>query len=133
MEVLTLTETTAQPPEAPFSISYTPGKPPIITHRPEGEPVDWIPSAREFRELGIFDEVAKNQQALDAAFLVVTQLGGQRMDSGGGGQASAGGGDGRSCGHGVMKYAEGVSQKTRKPWKRYDCPIKADNCPSQWG
>lgn len=130
-----MTESTNTPPEAPFSISYTPGKMPIITHRPEGELADWIPSTREFRELGIYDEIAKNQQALDAAFLVVTQLGGQRMDSAG--QSAppqqAGGGDGRTCAHGTMKYAEGKSQKTQKWWKRYDCPAKADNCAAQWG
>jgi hypothetical protein len=114
-------------------VTWTPGKTPLVTFRPEGEVTDWIPSLREFRESGIADEIAKTQDTLNAAFLVVTQLGGQRMDSSGGNQASAGAGDGRKCDHGVMKYSEGISQKTRKPWKRYDCPTKAANCAAQWG
>jgi hypothetical protein len=117
-------------------VSWTPGKAPIITFRPEGDVTDWSPSLMEFRESGIADEIAKTQQSIDAAFLVVTQLGGQRMDApaSGGGQPSAPAaqGDGRSCGHGVMKYFEGIG-KTGKAYKRYDCPIKADGCPAQWG
>lgn len=128
-----MTETTSTPPEAPLSISWTPGKPPIVTYRPEGNVVDWIPGVRELREMGVYDEVFKNQQALDAAFQVVTQLGGTRIDSGGQAPAGDAQGDGRSCAHGTMKFATGKSAKTNKQWKRYDCPQKADNCPAQWG
>jgi hypothetical protein len=119
-------------------VTWTPGKVPLITFRPEGDVTDWSPSLMEFRDSGIADEIAKTQQSIDAAFLVVTQLGGQRIDapaSGGGYQqpaAPAAVGDGRSCAHGVMKYFEGIG-KTGKAYKRYDCPIKADGCAAQWG
>ena len=118
--------TDSNPPEAPFSINLKPGQPPQVTFRPEGDVVDWCPSLLEIRDSGIFDEIAKTQQAMDAAFLVVTQLGGQRVD------APAAGGDGRSCAHGVMKYATGDG-KNGKPYHRYDCPIKAAGCAAQWG
>jgi hypothetical protein len=132
---------TSTPPEAPFSVTWTPGKVPLITFRPEGDVTDWSPSLMEFRESGIADEIAKTQQSIDAAFLVVTQLGGQRIDTpaaGGGNNGwpappPASTGDGRSCPHGTMLYAEGISKKTNNPYKRYDCPQKAQGCATQWG
>jgi hypothetical protein len=90
----------------------------------------------EIRDSGIFDEIAKTQQTFDAAFLVTTQLGGQRLpDRPGDGYQQSGPapqGDGRKCDHGVMVYAEGIG-KNGKPYKRYNCPTKAENCPTQWG
>lgn len=136
---MTETETeieTSTPPEAPFSVTWTPGKVPLITFRPQGDVTDWSPSLMEFRDSGIAAEIAATQQSIDAAFLVVTQLGGQPVNSPPGWaappSAPAAVGDGRSCQHGVMKYAEGTS-KAGKKYKRYDCPTKADNCPAQWG
>ena len=41
----------------------------------------------------------------------------------------------RTCPHGTKVYKSGISQKTQKPWGRYDCPLPrgdANACPAEW-
>jgi hypothetical protein len=119
-------------------VTWTPGKAPLITLR-DGSVLDWAATVREFRNSEVIEEIASTQEAINARFQIVTQLGGQRIDGGqpaGSFTAPPAGppaqGDGRSCQHGTMNFNAGTG-KNGKPYKRYDCPSKVQGCGPQWG
>jgi hypothetical protein len=68
--------------------------------------------------------VNEPQTAAEAVSLVQDVLGGTKIDS-----------DLPSCIHGQMKFEDGVSQKTKKPWARFGCQKPGgylEKCPPEW-
>jgi hypothetical protein len=68
--------------------------------------------------------VAPAPSAAEAVALVQDVLGGSKIDS-----------DLPSCIHGQMKFEDGISQKTKKPWARFGCQKPGgylEKCPPEW-
>ena len=132
-------------PEAPCSVSWTPGKAPIITLR-EGTVLDWATTLKEFQNSEVIEAIAEIQTAVNARFEIVTQLGAQRVNDGapswaaGPSQPAAGftappavpqgGGEAKYCQHGMRNFKSGTN-KNGKPYSGYFC--SANQCPPEWG
>lgn len=123
-------------PEAPFSVTWTPGKLPLITTR-EGTVLDFVTTLKEFRDSEVIELIAEIQTSVNARFEVVSQLGAQRVDST---PAPAGGftappaaapsGEAKYCQHGQRNYKAGKN-KNGKDYAGHFC--SANQCPPEWG